>query len=39
MLLDIRYDPDGSGRGQPIFFKARVEGGLLHVPPVTGEEA
>lgn len=32
MLLDIQYDPDGSGRGRPRFFNARVEKGVLVVP-------
>ncbi len=32
MLLDLDYDPDGSGRGTPRFFGARLEGGVLHVP-------
>lgn len=32
MLFDIRYQPDGSGRGTPLFFEARLEGGVLRVP-------
>ncbi len=32
MLLDIAYQPDGSGRGRPLFFDARVERGVLKVP-------
>lgn len=32
MLLDLDYDVDGSGRGSPRFFKARLERGILHVP-------
>jgi len=32
MLLDIDYDGDGSGRGVPRFFRASLEGGVLHVP-------
>lgn len=32
MLLDIDYAPDGSGRGTPRFFQARLEGGVLRVP-------
>lgn len=32
MLLDIDYDPDGSGRGTPRFFDAVIEGGVLRVP-------
>ena len=32
MLLDMRYDDDGSGRGTPMFFQARLECGVLKVP-------
>lgn len=32
MLFDLDYEQDGSGRGQPRFFHARLEGGVLHVP-------
>lgn len=32
MLLDLDYAPDGSGRGTPRFFPARLEHGVLHVP-------
>ena len=32
MLLDLRYDPDGSGRGAPVFFEATLERGVLRVP-------
>ncbi len=32
MLLEIAYDADGSGRGRPVFFHARLEGGVLQVP-------
>jgi len=32
MLLDIQYDPDGSGRGRPRFFRARVERGVMIIP-------
>lgn len=32
MLLDLQYDSDGSGRGTPRFFEARLEGGVLRVP-------
>jgi len=32
MLLDIDYAKDGSGRGTPRFFRARLEGGVLRVP-------
>lgn len=32
MLFDLDYDSDGSGRGEPRFFAARLTGGVLHVP-------
>lgn len=32
MLLDLEYDSDGSGRGRPRFFDARLERGALRVP-------
>lgn len=32
MLLDMDYDGDGSGRGTPRFFEARLRGGVLDVP-------
>ena len=32
MLLDIDYAPDRSGRGQPVFFDARLDEGVLRVP-------
>ncbi len=32
MLFDLEYAPDRSGRGQPRFFEARLEQGVLHVP-------
>ena len=32
MLLDLEYATDGSGRGTPIFFPARLEHGILRVP-------
>lgn len=35
MLLDLDYAVDGSGRGQPRFFPARLERGVLRVPPWT----
>ncbi len=34
MLLDIDYEEDGSGEGIPIFFDARIERGVLRVPPL-----
>ena len=33
MLYDLDYAPDGSGRGTPRFFRARVERGVLRPPP------
>jgi len=36
MLLDIDYAPDKSGRGTPRFFQARLEAGIVRVPPPTG---
>lgn len=33
MLLDLAYATDGSGRGTPQFFPARLERGILRVPP------
>ena len=38
MLLDMRYDSDGSGRGTPVFFHATLERGTLHVPTTGGRE-
>ncbi len=32
MLLDLEYATDGSGRGTPRFFNARLDGGILRVP-------
>ena len=32
MLLDLEYAADGSGRGVPRFFEARLERGVLRVP-------
>ncbi len=40
MLLDLEYTPDGSGRGIPRFFDARLERGVLAVPAdLTGGKA
>lgn len=39
MLLDIDYDPDGSGRGVPRFFEAVLEDGVLRVPDRFEESA
>jgi CRISPR-associated protein Cas5d len=40
MLQDIDYARDGSGRGTPRFFDARLEAGLLRVPGYgNGKEA
>ena len=38
MLLDLDYASDGSGRGQPRFFQARLERGVLRFPSRLGEE-
>jgi CRISPR-associated protein Cas5d len=32
MLFDLDYAPDGSGRGVPRFFSARLDHGVLRVP-------
>ncbi len=32
MLFDLDYEQDGSGRGQPRFFHANLQSGVLHVP-------
>jgi CRISPR-associated protein Cas5d len=37
MLLDLDYAGDGSGRGAPRFFNARLERGVLRVPWPDGE--
>jgi CRISPR-associated protein Cas5d len=37
MLFDVTYD-DQTGRGTPIFFHARLDKGLLHVPQRLYEE-
>lgn len=33
MLFDLDYAADGSGRGTPRFFPARLESGILRIPP------
>jgi CRISPR-associated protein Cas5d len=33
MLFDLDYAPDKTGRGSPRFFEARLEHGILRVPP------
>lgn len=35
MLHDLDYVPDKSGRGEPRFFQARLERGVLHVPALS----
>lgn len=35
MLLDLDYEPGGSGRANPRFFPAKLEGGILRVPNLT----
>ena len=32
MLFDLDYEGDGSGRGTPRFFHARLNGGALRIP-------
>ena len=32
MLFDIDYEPGGNGRGQPRFFQARLQRGILRIP-------
>ncbi|MBI5947243.1 MAG: type I-C CRISPR-associated protein Cas5 [Chloroflexi bacterium] len=32
MLLDIDYEPGGSGRGKPRFFRATLDAGVMRVP-------
>lgn len=39
MLLDLDYAPDGSGRGVPRFFDARLERGVLRVPAWPASQA
>jgi CRISPR-associated protein Cas5d len=38
MLHDLDYAPDGSGCGTPHFFNARLERGVLRVPPFPHKE-
>jgi CRISPR-associated protein Cas5d len=33
MLFDLDYEPGGDGRGSPCFFNARLDRGVLQVPP------
>lgn len=33
MLFDMDYQSGTSGRGQPRFFQARLDQGVLHIPP------
>lgn len=35
MLNDIEYDPARPGTGQPRFFDARLEQGILRIPPLS----
>jgi CRISPR-associated protein Cas5d len=39
MLREIRYEPDGGGRGTPRFFRAHLENGVLLVPAYDEGEA
>ncbi len=34
MLLDIEYEEGKSGRGTPVFFDAKLENGVLNIPPM-----
>lgn len=34
MLLDIQYEEGKSGRGTPVFFDAKLENGVLTIPPI-----
>jgi CRISPR-associated protein Cas5d len=38
MLHDLDYADDGSGAAAPRFFQARLENGVMHVPPADAEE-
>jgi len=38
MLLDLDYEPDGSGRGKPRFFHACIECGVVRFPPFEPKE-
>jgi CRISPR-associated protein Cas5d len=38
MLYAIDYANDGSGRGRPLFFRARVRGGVLRIPSSPDEK-
>ena len=38
MLLDLEYADDRSGRGVPMFFDARLQGGVLQVPSLSAQE-
>lgn len=39
MLRDLSYLPGRSGAARPSFFEARLEHGILHVPPFESEAA
>lgn len=39
MLHDLRYDENGSGRGTPVFFHAKLKRGVLNIPPMEKEYA
>ncbi len=38
MLLDMEYDPDGTGRGTPHFFQAYLDRGVLRLPTAGSTE-
>ncbi len=37
MVRDLRYVPGGNGEARPTFFEARLENGVLRVPPLEPE--
>lgn len=39
MLYDLNYNPDGTGRGVPLFFPAYLDRGVLRVPAQGGADA
>jgi len=39
MLHDLHYLPGGNGAAEPVFFDARLENGLLRVPPLEAKAA
>ncbi len=39
ILFDLDYVQDGSGRGQPLFFAAELQHGVMHVPETLYERS